>query len=42
LRISDIITRSPDGYGEKPVVPEVAKIKDDLIIIEPYLPNKYL
>jgi septum site-determining protein MinC len=42
LRISDLITRSPDGGLEKPVIPEVAKIKDDIIIIEPYLPNKYL
>jgi septum site-determining protein MinC len=42
LRIADIITRAPDDRIEKPVIPEVAKIKDSDIIIEPYLPNKYL
>lgn len=40
LQISGILTISPDG--EKPKYPEVAKIKDDEIIVEPYLPNKYL
>lgn len=42
LRIDGLITRSPDENHEKPLIPEVAKIKDDIIIIEPYLPNKYL
>ncbi|TDT61200.1 septum site-determining protein MinC [Fonticella tunisiensis] len=42
LRIADIIARSPDERTEKSSIPEVARIKDDIIIIEPYLPNKYL
>lgn len=42
LRIDDIITRSPDEKSYKPKMPEVAKLKDDNIVIEPYLPNKYL
>lgn len=42
LRIADIITRSPDNGIEKPKMPEIAKIKDDTIVIEPYLLNKYL
>ena len=37
LRISDIITRAPDGYYEKPKVPELARIKGDMVYIEPYL-----
>lgn len=41
LRIADIISRSPDDYKGKPKTPEIAKIKDNLIVIEPYLPNKY-
>lgn len=40
LKISDIATLSPDS--EKPQYPEVAKIKDGAIIVEPYLPNKYI
>lgn len=40
LKISDIATLSPDS--EKPQYPEVAKIKDGAIIVEPYLPNKYM
>jgi len=40
LQISDIITISPDDEG-KPEYPEVAKIKDGVIVVEPYLPNKY-
>jgi septum site-determining protein MinC len=42
LRIANIISRSPDDKDEKPKIPEIAKIKDNSIIIEPYLPNKYL
>lgn len=42
LRIDDVITRSPDEKIEKPKMPEVAKLRDDIIVIEPYLPNKYL
>lgn len=41
LQISNIITRAPED-GEKPSYPEVAKIKDGNIIVEPYLPNKYI
>ncbi|MDR7857064.1 septum site-determining protein MinC [Tissierella sp.] len=40
LRIGDKISRSPDEYSESFRVPEVAKIKDGEVIIEPYLPNK--
>lgn len=42
LRIADLIARSPDSYEDKPIVPEIAKIKDGSIIIEPYLPNKHV
>lgn len=41
LQISDIITIAPDD-GLKPSYPELAKIKDDTIIVEPYLPKKYI
>lgn len=41
LKIGDIITISPDDC-EKPRYPEVAKIKDNAIIVEPYLTNKYI
>lgn len=40
LDIAGIITIAPDG--EKPVYPETAKIKGDTIIVEPYLPDKYI
>lgn len=40
LRIGDKIARSPDEYIETCGLPEVAKIKDGEVIIEPYLPNK--
>ncbi|MBU5488934.1 septum site-determining protein MinC [Clostridium sp. MSJ-8] len=40
LKIGDIITMSPDA--EKPLYPEVAKVKDNVIIVEPYLNNKYI
>lgn len=40
LKIADIITMSPDS--EKPKFPEVARIKDSSIIVEPYLNNKYI
>lgn len=42
LRIADIMGRSPDNIEEKPFVPETAKVREDRIIIEPYLPNKYI
>lgn len=41
MQISDLITVSPDD-GVKPPYPEVAKIKDGYIVVEPYLPNKYI
>lgn len=40
LRISDIIVRSPDKEIGASKFPEMAKIKDGKVIIEPYLPNK--
>ena len=41
LKIADVITISPDGL-EKPKYPEIAKVKDGIIIVEPYLANKYI
>lgn len=41
LKIADIMTRSPDD-GTKPQYPEVAKVKDNTIIVEPYLFNKFI
>jgi len=41
LQIGDIVTRSPED-AEKPQYPEVAKIKNGNIIVEPYLENKYI
>lgn len=41
MQISDILTVPPDD-GIKPSYPEVAKIKDGYIVVEPYLPNKYI
>lgn len=41
LKISNVIAMSPDD-SEKPSYPELAKIKDGTIIVEPYLPNKYI
>ncbi|WP_040210714.1 septum site-determining protein MinC [Clostridium polynesiense] len=40
LQIADIITISPEDET-MPEYPEVAKIKDGVIVVEPYLPNKY-
>lgn len=40
LQIADIVTRSPEDEG-KPQYPEVARIKEGSIVVEPYLPNKY-
>lgn len=40
LRISNIITRPPDGDYEKPNTPELARVKDNMIYIEPYLIKK--
>lgn len=41
LKIGKIITISPDDI-DKPRYPEVARIKDGSIIVEPYLTNKYI
>lgn len=41
LQIADIMTRSPED-NVKPPYPEVAKVKGDTIIVEPYLPNKFI
>ncbi|TCO79982.1 septum site-determining protein MinC [Marinisporobacter balticus] len=40
LRIGDMIARSPDNETIKPMGPEIAIIKNSVVIIEPYLPNK--
>lgn len=41
LKIADIITVAPED-GVKPKYPELAKIKDGMIVVEPYLVNKYI
>ena len=41
LQIADIVTIAPDD-GIKPAYPELARIKDDTIMVEPYLPKKYI
>lgn len=41
IQIGGIITRAPED-GIKPKYPEVAKIKGNSIIVEPYLPNKFI
>ena len=41
LQIGNIVTRSPED-DVKPDYPEVAKIKNGSIIVEPYLANKYI
>lgn len=40
LRIGDIITRSPDGGSNKGRIPEMAVVKQGMIVVEPYLPRK--
>ncbi|MBN7572962.1 MULTISPECIES: septum site-determining protein MinC [Clostridium] len=41
LKIANVIAMSPDDI-QKPSYPELARIRDGLIIVEPYLPNKYI
>lgn len=41
LQIGSLVTRAPED-SDRPQFPEVAKIKDGSIIVEPYLPNKFL
>jgi septum site-determining protein MinC len=40
LQIDKLMTRAPEE-SNKPVYPEVAKIKEGTILVEPYLPNKF-
>lgn len=40
LRIADLIVRAPDGDMPQYKLPEVARIYNGEVIIEPYLPNK--
>jgi septum site-determining protein MinC len=40
LQIANLVTRAPEE-NDSPKYPEVAKIKEGSIIVEPYLPNKY-
>jgi septum site-determining protein MinC len=40
LRIGDIITRAPDGSGETANNPEVAAVKQGMIVVEPYLRSR--
>ena len=40
LRIGDIIVRAPDGDVSQYKLPEVARIDNGEVVIEPYLPNK--
>ncbi|MCL5046046.1 MAG: septum site-determining protein MinC [Actinobacteria bacterium] len=39
LRIANFITRAPDGDAAAPTGPEVAQIKNGIIVIEDYLPR---
>lgn len=41
LKIADIVTMAPED-DIKPQYPEVAKVKGNAIIVEPYLPNKFI
>lgn len=41
LKIANVSAMSPDDV-EKPTYPELARIKDGAIIVEPYLPKKYI
>jgi septum site-determining protein MinC len=40
LRIGDIITRSPDGLGSSSDNPEIAMVKQGMIVVEPYLRSR--
>lgn len=41
LQIANVVTRAPED-DEKPYYPEIAKIKDGTIIVEPYVLNKFV
>ncbi|MBM7583065.1 septum site-determining protein MinC [Caldicoprobacter guelmensis] len=40
LRIGGIIARPPEDESVKPSYPEIAYVKDNILVIEPYLPGK--
>jgi len=40
LRIADIIARAPDGDYDRPTGPEIARLKDNMLYIEPYTNKK--
>jgi len=40
LRIANIISRSPDNEYIIPSMPELAMVKNSMVVIEPYLPKK--
>lgn len=40
LRIADLIARAPDDVFEKPKGPEMARIADGVVLIEPYLSKR--
>ncbi|WP_446898705.1 septum site-determining protein MinC [Clostridium sp. LBM24168] len=41
LQIANVVTRSPED-NVKPQYPEVARVRGNTIIVEPYLPNKFI
>jgi len=41
MQIADLITRSPEDM-DKPRYPELARIKNGNIVLEPYSINKYI
>lgn len=41
LKIANYITRAPED-GDKPQYPEVAKVRGGIIVLEPYIANKYI
>ncbi len=40
IRIGDIITRAPDGETSKSIKPEIALVKQGMIVVEAYLHNR--
>lgn len=40
LRIGGVIARPPENESVKPSYPEIAYVKDNILVIEPYLPGK--
>ncbi|AAO36569.1 putative septum site-determining protein MinC [Clostridium tetani] len=41
LQVGDVATRAPED-NVKPQYPEIAKVRGDTIVVEPYLPNKFI